>query len=232
MKLPYSLITSLFLGLLLLGSGCKTSSKTRSGDNVSVTKTKSKGSVLDNITKSTNLTGLVSDMTGSFISENVMAADSTFQNILLHTVPIWSSRSSKYLYVEQAIEGQESTPLKQQIYELLKDNDGGFEIKRYKLTNSDTVVGKWKSPAYFDQFDLSILDEEEGCTLYVIQHADGSYSGSTRMDHCINSDNGASYASTILKVRKGRIMSWEQGFNTDKVQVWGAKKGGYQFLRK
>ncbi len=161
-----------------------------------------------------------------------MAPDSSLHNILLHTAPIWSSRSTKYLYVEQAIEGLEATPVKQRIYELLKDNNGGFEIKRYKLTDPNSVVGKWKSPAYFDQFDLSLLDEEEGCTLYVIQHADGSYSGSTRMDHCINSDKGASYASTILKVRKGQIMSWEQGFTSDKVQVWGTEKGGYQFIRK
>ncbi len=230
MKLPHSLIWLLAL-VLSLNIGCKSTSKTRASTSSKARKA-NESTILDNITKSTDLNGLVKHMSGTYVSSAHNPIDSSFFEVILHTTRIWSTKTEKFLYVEQAIVGQESTPTKQQVYKLQKDDDGGFEIVRFKLSNSGLFKGKWNEPTFFDQYDESILEEEEGCTLYVIQHADGSYSGSTRMDHCLNSDEGAAYSTTTLKVREDQILSWEQGFSSDKVQVWGAEKGGYRFIRK
>lgn len=233
MKKP--IIALWFIGLvfsIVLSWGCKTTSKSQNSRDTKKTERAEKGSIFDNITKSTDLSSLVKNMSGTYVTSAQNMVDSSFYEIVLHSVPIWSSKVDKYLYVEQAIVGQENNPIKQQIYQLKKDNNGGFEIVRYNLSDNNLFKGKWNDLSFFNQYDKELLVEEVGCTLYVKQHGDGSYSGSTRMDHCINNDKGAAYATTILKVREGQIMSWEQGFNADKEQVWGAEKGGYRFVRK
>jgi hypothetical protein len=40
---------------------------------------------------------------------------------------------------------------------------------------------------------------------------------------------GASYATSKVTIEEGLIISWDQGFNEEDEQVWGAVKGGYEF---
>ena len=61
---------------------------------------------------------------------------------------------------------------------------------------------------------------------------DGSYSGSTRNKSCGSTLEGATYASSKVKISKDRIVSWDQGFDANGVQVWGATKEGYVFVKE
>ena len=149
----------------------------------------------------------------------------------LHTYPIWTSKADHYLYVEQAESANPDKPYRQRIYKIITDGNGGFESHIYTLQNEADFIGKWQTPEFFDQYDESIISEKEGCTVYLIQHADGSFSGSTRLDHCKSTLRGATYATSIVKIRKDNVMSWDQGFDADGNQVWGAEKGGYRFVK-
>ena len=59
-----------------------------------------------------------------------------------------------------------------------------------------------------------------------------AFSGSTPGKQCLSSLRGATYATSKVTVGKKGIISWDQGWDAMDKQVWGAKKGGYDFVKK
>ncbi|MBK8230937.1 MAG: hypothetical protein IT349_04755 [Candidatus Eisenbacteria bacterium] len=59
----------------------------------------------------------------------------------------------------------------------------------------------------------------------------GGYAGSTIGLDCESDLRGAAYATSEVSITKGGIVSWDRGFDASGVQVWGAERGGYRFLR-
>lgn len=228
----FSALTITLLTLIILFSiGCKSTK----GPNNTVTKQprSQNSSIFDNIVKSNDVSALMKEMTGTFTTAKQAELDTSYFDITLNMHPIWkSNKTAKYLYVEQAITSQQDKPYRQRIYKILSDGSGGFESHIYELYKEERYIGRGKDTDFFDQFDESIMAEREGCTVYIIKHADGSFSGSTRLDHCKSDFKGASYATSIVKIRPNNIMSWDQGFDAAGVQIWGAEKGGYRFVRK
>ncbi|MFN0200091.1 MAG: CpcT/CpeT family chromophore lyase, partial [Bacteroidia bacterium] len=49
---------------------------------------------------------------------------------------------------------------------------------------------------------------------------------------CPSALRGAKYATSEVVIEKKRIISWDRGFNAKDEHVWGAKNGGYEFVRK
>ncbi len=101
----------------------------------------------------------------------------------------------------------------------------------YSITIADEAIGKWKEPGWFDQFDESIIEVREGCGVFLKQTQPGVFEGSTKEGACGSTMRGASYASSIVKISKGQVYSWDQGFDDKGNQVWGAVKGGYIFKK-
>lgn len=168
-------------------------------------------------------------MTGSFSSTKQAQADSTYYDITLQMYPIWTARKGDWLYVEQAATQTQDKPYRQRIYQLKQTAKNEFESIVYRLKDEENFVGKWASPDFFDQFDERILEEREGCTVYLKKVGNEEYTGSTLADHCKSTLRGATYASSIVTVKNGVILSWDQGFDAEGKQVWGATKGGYIF---
>lgn len=168
-------------------------------------------------------------MKGSYNSSQQAAKDSSFYNISLHMYPIWEDKGN-FLYVEQALDKAQDKPYRQRVYEVIDHNNGIIESKVYKLKNETDCIGQWKSTEYFNQFDRDILSEREGCSVYLKKQKD-HYQGSTRDKDCASSLRGASYATSIVTLFKNRIESWDQGFDSENLQVWGATKSGYIFQK-
>ncbi|WP_430409542.1 chromophore lyase CpcT/CpeT [Kordia sp.] len=169
-------------------------------------------------------------MTGSFDSSEQAASDASYYNISLHMYPIWKSKDGYWLYVEQAISANQLKPYRQRIYQLEKLEDGSFSSKVYTLENPENFIGKWKTPAFFDQFDASILKEREGCAV-ILKKNGNSYSGSTIDKDCKSTMRGASYATSEVTIQPNVIESWDRGFDANDKHVWGAEKAGYVFKR-
>ncbi len=77
----------------------------------------------------------------------------------------------------------------------------------------------------FDKIEL-----KDGCTV-TLNRKDGVFSGGTEADHCPSSLRGAKYATTKITMKDGELVSWDQGFDADNKQIWGATKGGYVFKK-
>ena len=168
-------------------------------------------------------------MTGSYDSSKQAEADSSYFNISLHMYPIWENRDDgKYLYVEQAVASMQDRPYRQRIYKLMKHNNGTIASYVYTLKQESLFIGKWKTPEYFDKFGLTLIDERVGCEV-ILEKTESGYEGSTQNDSCGSTLRGASYATSIVSMSSEAITSWDQGFDKDGKQVWGAVKGPYIF---
>jgi len=169
-------------------------------------------------------------MQGSFTSEKQSLQDSTYYNISLHMYPIWKEHGN-YLYVEQALNSMQDKPYRQRVYEISRINDSVYGSAVYEIPNDSLWIGKWKTLDTFNTIHPDSLKTREGCTVYLERIAKNNYKGSTNADDCKSSLRGASYAVSSVEIFKESIESWDQGFNAEKKQVWGAEKGGYVFDR-
>ncbi len=175
---------------------------------------------------------LFSIMQGSYSSQEQAEADSSYFNISLHMYPIWQAKSgSRWLYVEQALFSKQDQPYRVRIYELKSVDANTIESKVYTLKNQERFIGHWKDASFFDEFDESILEEREGCAVYLDRQGKKRYGGSTKAEACKSTLRGASYASSKVVVEKNSVTSWDQGFDDQGNQVWGAEKGPYIFIK-
>ncbi len=171
-------------------------------------------------------------MTGSFSSAEQAAQDSAFYSINLDMRRIWPKQTDAvYLYVEQAVSSKLDAPYRQRIYRVTQESDGRFASEVFEIPNDDRFIQKGNTPKAFNFLTPDSLITREGCTVYLDKLNGQEFSGSTDTDKCKSSLYGASYATSKVQVFSDKIVSWDQGWNEEDEQVWGAEKGGYVFMR-
>jgi hypothetical protein len=184
------------------------------------------------ISQEEELTELVNLMSGEFSSKEQSENDSLFYDISLTMFPIWESdKMVKWLYVEQAVTEYIDKPYRQRIYKITKTEDGFFESRVYELPNPDMYIHGWEHPDKFNEFSPDALILRDGCAVYLKKNSDGCYTGSTNEQDCKSSLRGASYATSVVTICEDKIVSWDQGWNVEGTQVWGAVTEGYIFRR-
>jgi CpeT protein len=70
-----------------------------------------------------------------------------------------------------------------------------------------------------------------GCDVF-LSKKDGKFVGGTQGKGCESVLRGASYATTIVSVSKGLLVSWDRGYDKKDEQAWGATEGGYEFVKE
>lgn len=216
------LFTLCFLALSISFTSCKESTE-KSEENSTETTAETK-------TVDDELEALFAMMQGSFNSAKQAEADSTYFNISLHMAPIWPEKGT-YLYVEQAVATNQDQPYRQRVYKIERVNDSELGSSVYEIPNDSLWIGKWKTPEDFASLSPEDLVERAGCTVY-LKPTETGFEGSTKEMTCLSSLRGASYATSTVKVYPDRIESWDQGFDAEGNQVWGAEKGGYVFDKR
>lgn len=180
-----------------------------------------------------DLQRLIHFMVGNFSSQLQHQRDSDYYDIRLHIIPIWEKdQSNHWLYVEQATAAAESKPYRQRVYKVESDGVGGFKSIVYTLPNPSDWAGKYKTPKAFDSLKPADLSLRDGCTVHLKKEKDGSFTGATIGNGCESNLRGAKYASSKVTITKTMLKSWDQGFNDKGEQVWGATKGGYDFVKQ
>ncbi len=167
-------------------------------------------------------------MQGSFNSEAQAKKDSSYYNISLHMYPIWKDKGN-YLYVEQALNSMQNRPYRQRIYKVTRLNDSLFSSAIYTIPSDSLWIGKWKTPLDFEKIRPEDLVERTGCAVVLKKIGDNHFKGATGDKTCKSSLRGASYATSEVEIKKGQILSWDRGFDTNGNHVWGAVEAGYVF---
>lgn len=183
-------------------------------------------------TSNSELLQLVEYMTGDFSSLAQSQRDSDFFDIRLHIRPIWTGdKANHWLYVEQATATAESKPYRQRVYKVESDVSGGFKSIVYTLPDPAAWAGKYKTPEAFNSLKPETLSLREGCTVFLKKQKDGAFVGATQGTGCESTLRGATYAASSVTITPTMLRSWDQGFNEKGEQVWGATKGGYEFVK-
>lgn len=178
------------------------------------------------------LSKLAQMMTGTFSSEDQAKEDSSFYNINLVMFPIWEDdKSAKWLYVEQAATNTIDKPYRQRVYKLTINQNHIFESSIFELAHPDKFIHAWTRPDIFKQINPDSLTPRQGCAV-ILKKANGCYSGSTKDKDCKSTLRGAAYATSQVNVCPDQIISWDQGWDNNDQQVWGAEVKGYIFKRK
>jgi len=200
--------TIVLLVAILLAVGCKTS---------------------QNQSDSTELKELVNIMQGHYSSEKQALADKDYYNISLRMTPIWKSKGN-YLFVEQAIFDKQDKPYRVRIYKV-SQRGNEFISEIYTLKDEKAWIGKWATPEVYDQLTEADIELKSGCEVVLKRTGKNRFEGATGDKTCPSELRGASWANSKVTVTEKTILSWDQGFDKDGKQVWGATKGGYEFIK-
>lgn len=200
----------LLTGIILIAAACKSRSTSQNTDK-------------------SDLGQLQTLMAGNYSSEKQSKEDVEYYNISLRMVPIWKDRGH-FLYVEQAIFDKQDKPYRVRIYKLSKRGTE-YISEIYTLKNEADWIGKWKDPSAFDALALDAIELKSGCEVILKRISAQNYAGATGEKTCPSELRGASYASSKVTITPTELISWDQGFDKDGKQVWGATKGGYHFIK-
>ena len=177
---------------------------------------------------SNDLKELLSRMQGSFSSEAQSKSDTDYYDIRLNMTKIWpTSTDENWLYVEQAMSTLQEKPYRQRIYKVT-NNGASFESAVYLLPNPKKYVGGYSNALLFDDLSKDSLILKDGCSVFMVKF-DDIFSGKTGDNSCPSDLRGASFARSKVTIYKDKLISWDQGFDKEGKQVWGAEKGGYVF---
>lgn len=173
-------------------------------------------------------------MSGSFSSELQSKNDSDYFDIRLRMEPIWKTTDNEfYLYVEQAMSTSLDKPYRQRIYKVIKESEESFVSYIYTMNAPQRFTGKMGSDEIFSVITPDSLKVLEGCEVRLFFNRKlNQFEGSTADRTCPSTRSGATHTTSKVVIGLKGMNSWDQGWNDAGTQVWGATKGGYEFLKK
>jgi CpeT protein len=180
-----------------------------------------------------DLQQLVIRMAGEFSSEQQSIDDTSYFHIKLRMKPIWSkSKEGYWLYVEQAMAKMEDKPYRQRVYHVYQSDDSTIVSKVYEIKSASAYTGSWKDQSKLESLKKDSLVDRTGCSIYLHKNANGDFAGSTPGKECLSSLRGATYATSEVVISATKLVSWDRGWDASDLQVWGAKTGGYIFVKQ
>ena len=183
--------------------------------------------------QSKDLKKLASWMEGSFNSKLQAEQDSDFFDIRLHIKRIWKdNKEGVWFYVEQAVATALDKPYRQRVYHLTQKDDTTFESAVYTFPKPLRFAGEWQKENGMPLLSMDSLSTRKGCSVFLKKKDKKIFEGSTHERDCESDLRGAKYASSKVTVMNDRLLSWDQGFDAEGKQVWGATKGAYIFLKE
>jgi hypothetical protein len=173
-------------------------------------------------------------MSGSFSSEAQSKNDSDYFDIRLRMEPIWKPTEHEFfLYVEQAMSTALDKPYRQRIYRVVKESDESFVSYIYTVNAPKRFTGKSGSDAVFSEITPDSLKMLDGCEVRLSYNRKlNQFEGSTADRTCPSTRSGATHTTSKVVIGAKGMNSWDQGWNDAGTQVWGATKGGYEFLKQ
>ncbi len=174
-------------------------------------------------------------MTGWFDSADQAASDpDNYFHIRLVMLPIMERREDgKWLYVEQAAASALDRPYRQRVYHLHRNPAGDLVSDVYSFKEAPLrFAGAWQRDRGLADMSLADLALRDGCSIILKRAGRERYLGATQGKNCVSTIRGASYATSEVEITAKKLESWDQGWNADDEQVWGATEGAYVFIKR
>ncbi len=185
-----------------------------------------------NAQRTRELEELAYALAGSYTSVEQAKSDTSYYEIELEMVRIWPKRKDgAWFYVEQATATSKAKPYRQRVYHVKQVNDSTFTSTILTIKGGERYFGAYADPVKLEQIPKDSLETLEGCDITLVRRG-RDYVGSTNGRDCPNKRGEATYATSEVTLRPDRMISWDRGWNNAGVQVWGAEKGGYIFIKR
>lgn len=173
-------------------------------------------------------------LVGDFDSADQADADPQYYAISMRLCPVdLPELGERVLYIEQAAMDELDAPYRQRLYVVERVSDDVAVSRVYEADRSSTesaLVGLCDDPSAAD-LDADDFALRDGCD--VVLAWDGErFDGGTEGEGCSSSLGGASYATSAVTLAADALTSWDQGWDADGEQVWGAVAGPYEFVRR
>ncbi|MFM8438409.1 MAG: chromophore lyase CpcT/CpeT, partial [Candidatus Kapaibacterium sp.] len=169
---------------------------------------------------------------GEFSSSAQAQRDTSYFHIHLSMSRIWESRTDGvWLYVEQAMATRPDAPYRQRVYRLTRIGSDEFLSDIYTIRNAPAVIGAQTSAQKRAVLTYEQIELKNGCSVRM-RRAGDEYVGGTDGTGCPSDLRGARYATSVITLTPGLLVSWDRGYDENGQQVWGATKGGYEFVKE
>lgn len=182
---------------------------------------------------------LASWMEGEFSSAAQSQADPEYFDIRLAMKRVWADRpDGPWLYIEQARADLLDKPYRQRVYRLSRAADGSFRSDVYTLPEPLVrFVGCGRDADRAGAAFADVRPEQlrllDGCGVVLRWNAaERCFAGGTEGTGCRSTRDGAAYTTSEIILTPGLLVSWDRGFDAAGEQVWGARKGGYRFVKE
>jgi len=171
---------------------------------------------------------------GDYDSADQEARDYSYYGISLRMCTVeLPELGERVLYVEQALLDDPGAPYRQRLYRVVPQDEETAVSEVWQATSrstEDALVGLCDDPASFS-FAAEDFEPREGCGVTMTWDGE-AFTGSTRDKDCLSDLNGATYATAEVTLGAELLTSWDRGYDSDDVQVWGAVDGAYEFVRR
>ncbi len=177
------------------------------------------------------LTEFASQLSGTFDSSGQASENPQYYDVSLQACAIEvDGLDGVTLYVEQALSDQLDSPYRQRVYQLTQLSEFDVRSEIYELLSPASIIGHCSEVS---EMTLSTDDIvlKEGCAVNLEWNGEG-FDGQTDVGTCLSDMNGATYATSFVETNPEMISSWDQGWDSNDNQVWGAVDGPYIFIRK
>lgn len=171
-------------------------------------------------------------MSGSFASAEQAQSDTSYFDIRLEMIPIWTGRTDGcWLYVEQAAADMLDKPYHQRVYRWSRANDTTIQSEVFMLQEPLRFAGAWKDPQELNRLTPDSLPKKDGCAILLRAARDTAFVGTTVGQNGPSDLRGATYATSEVVITATYLFSWDRGFGSTGAQVWGTTRGGYRFIK-
>lgn len=177
---------------------------------------------------------LATMLAGPWTSAELAARDRDYLDIRSVNVRIWQTSaemSGAWFYTESARPSAPDTPYRQNVFNLLAQEDGSVHAYQYRVRDPARFAGaalRNEPPEALGMDDLIPLP---GCTLVWRRAGPQRFEGAMRPRECRNTFRGATWMDGSSWAEPGRFYTWDRGMNDAGEQIWGPTRAGYVFTR-
>ena len=181
---------------------------------------------------SSDLRAVARAMAGDYSSTAQASGDADFDDITLRMVPVFQKRTDgHWLYVEQAMANDQMQPYRQRVYHLYLADDSTVATQVYEIRDPSRFAGAWADIRKRSALTLYDLVDRPGCVILLRKQSDSTWAGGTSGKSCRSTVEGSSYATSEVTLYPEKLVTWDRGWNAADQQVWGAVKGGYEYVK-
>jgi hypothetical protein len=172
-------------------------------------------------------------LVGRFDTSSQPATDPRFRAVTLSACPVSApTLGVEVLYVEQALAETPGEPYRQRLYVLETSDTGEVTSRVFQARvagSASRLTGLCALPERV--VDGGLFEERTGCAVVMRTEGDALVGGTVGTG-CASTLEGATYATSEVRLTDTRITSWDRGYDASGGQVWGAVAGPYEFDRR